>query len=136
MTAVVVGPVPTIRFVDGTRQAYDPPRNTLDIRYAACTDHHPACDCREAEISETFGEFRGERDALTKAFATELADHATWPPYGESRDRAFQVCSCTGCRIARAVYWPRTPLDTERDRRGCCPVPPANLDANPDEVPF
>ena len=36
MSAALVGPLPVIRFQDGTIQAYDVPRNTLDIRYAVC----------------------------------------------------------------------------------------------------
>ena len=129
MSASLVGPLPVILFMDGTRQAYTPPRDTLDNRYAACRDHHPACDCREAEFAENFGEFRAERNDLTAAFAAELADHATWPEWRDGPDAPFQVCSCTGCRIARRVRWVRSSLDTEKDRRACRVVPR-------EEVPF
>lgn len=130
MTVDLVGPVPTIRFMDGSRQPYDPPRNTLDIRYAACRDHHPACDCREALFAEDLGEFRAERRDVEAAFAAELADHATWPPFRDDIDAPFQVCSCTGCRIARRLWWPRSPMDTHKDRRACRVTPPQ------EEVPF
>ena len=120
MTTALVGPVPTIRFMDGSRQAYDVPRDTLDIRYVTCADHHPACDCREAEFAESFGEFRGERDLIKSAFAAELQDHATFPPWiDDGPDAEFNVCSCSGCRIARRIRFMRSPSDTERDRRAC-----------------
>lgn len=136
--SAVVGPLPVIRFMDGTRQAYTPPRNTLDIRYAACSDHHPACDCREAEFAENFGEFRAERADIVAAFAAELQDHATWPPWSDgSPDAAFNVCSCTGCRIARRVRFVRDSFDTEKDRRACRPAPRGHTVIDPDcEVPF
>ena len=130
MSADLVGPLPVIRFQDGTRQAYTPPRNTCDIRYAVCRDHHPACDCREALIAEDYGEFRAERADVEKAFAAELAGHATWPTWREDIDAPFQVCSCTGCRIARRLWWPRSPIDTDNDRRACRVTPPR------EEVPF
>ena len=61
-TTALVGPLPTIRFHDGTKLAYDIPKDTLDKRYAACCEHHPACDCREAEMSEDRGEHRAAMD--------------------------------------------------------------------------
>jgi hypothetical protein len=130
MSAELVGPVPVIRFMDGTQQAYTPPRDTMDIRYAACKDHHPACDCREALFAEDFGEFQGERKEVMAAFAAELAGHATWPSWQSDPDGPFQVCSCTGCRIARRVRWVRDSIDTEHDRRACRYVTPQ------EEVPF
>ena len=54
----LVGPLPAVRFHDGTRLAYTPPRDTCDPRYVACTEHHVACDCREAEFAEQLAEFR------------------------------------------------------------------------------
>jgi hypothetical protein len=130
MSAELVGPVPVITFADGTRQPYDVPRNTLDIRYAACTDHHPACDCREALQAENLSEYRGDAKAVEAAFAAELQDHATWPTwYSGDPDAQFQVCQCSGCRIARRVRWVRSPWDTDKDRRACRPDPEV-------EVPF
>jgi hypothetical protein len=78
-----------VLFQDGTRLDYDPPRNTLDARYVACTKHQVACDCREAEYQEEIAEFRGEFDLVRKALATVLDGH-----------RAI-ACMCTGCQIAR-----------------------------------
>jgi hypothetical protein len=54
----LVGPLPTIRFMDGTAVVYTPPRDTCDLRAFVCSDHHPACDCREAEWAEQRTEWR------------------------------------------------------------------------------
>jgi hypothetical protein len=140
VSAELVGPVPVIMFGDGTRQVYDVPRDTMDIRYAACRDHHPACDCREAHHAEDIGEYRAERREIEAAFAAELADHATWPPWTDDPDGAFQVCSCTGCRIARRVRWVRSSFDTEKDRRACRVPRAGHLTIDPEclaeDVPF
>lgn len=107
MTAALVGPLRTgvIHFQRGIRRAnggvvaYDPPVNTLDPRYIACTDHHVACDCREAEFSEERNEWRMERASLRSAIDRILDDHPT---------DADEPCMCTGCQIARAVHvYPR-----------------------------
>jgi len=130
MSAEVVGSLQVIRFMDGSEQVYTPPRNTLDIRYAACRDHHPACDCREAHLAEDIGELLAERRELLAAFAAELTSHATFPAWTHEPDADFNVCSCTGCRIAQRLRWVRTTFDTEKDRRACRPAPPR------EEVPF
>lgn len=57
---VLVGPLPQVRFHDGTQLVYTAPRDTLDLRYVACREHRPACDCREAEFAEERSELRGE----------------------------------------------------------------------------
>jgi len=49
-----------VTFADGTKQPYDVPRSTLDPRHTLCADHHPACDCREAELHEVLREYRQE----------------------------------------------------------------------------
>ena len=130
----LVGPLPTVTFGGGPRipisewgarpkVAYVPPRNTMDPRFDACTDHHVACDCREAEHAEMLQEWRSERQESDDAFAQILAGHATyaWSVYrrtvvgwvGDSPVEKFaeipeQLCMCTGCQIARAVhYYPR-----------------------------
>ena len=59
MSGVLVGPLPQIRFADGSTQVYAAPRDTLDLRYVTCTVHHPACDCREALFAEDRQELRG-----------------------------------------------------------------------------
>ncbi|KPM55803.1 hypothetical protein ACG83_11060 [Frankia sp. R43] len=63
---------PTIRFKPGTSQAgatgYDVPKSTLDPRYAACSDHHVACDCREAEHAETVAELIAELQEYRRVF--------------------------------------------------------------------
>lgn len=78
---------------------YTPPSNTLDPRYAACIDHHPACDCREAEHAEVVAEIRAELNAVRKAIDSVLAGHLT-DTYGQ----AITPCMCTGCQIARAAH--------------------------------
>lgn len=110
--AELVGPLPTIRFYGGPcpvggwfvgnkrrnlpAVAYVPPKNTLDPRYRACTDHHVACDCREAEFAEHREEIRYEWQHIREAFGRGLAGHLTWP-----RTIDGPQCECTGCRIAR-----------------------------------
>lgn len=85
--------------------AYTPPANTLDDRYAACTDHRVACDCREAEWAEFRSEAQADRRALEKVASEILKGHPTYV-YGDNE----VPCQCTGCQIARAGYlarWPR-----------------------------
>lgn len=122
----LVGPLPTIRFQYGRRtvvQAYDVPKDTMDRRYAECTDHHPACDCREAHIAEALSEHQAERKDFWDAAAKELIGHRLkdfgdiGPPASLSRAELGDemwwryisgdgplACQCTGCRIARAGH--------------------------------
>jgi len=81
-----------IAFRDGTRIKYDQPLNTLDPRYPACTEHHTACICREAEWSEEANEWRVEWQNARKAIAEVIAGHSA------------DVCKCGGCEIARRTY--------------------------------
>lgn len=62
MTGDLVGPMPAVRFRGGSpaRLVADPPQSTMDLRYLVCTDHHTACDCREAELNELIAEARFE----------------------------------------------------------------------------
>lgn len=80
--------------------AYTPPGDTTDPRYDACTDHHVACDCREAEISEERREHAAFRDTVQAAFDAALDGH---PTYDNWRDGATP-CQCSGCQIARAIH--------------------------------
>lgn len=79
------------------------PKNTRDPRWAACTSHRVACDCREAVFAEDVSELRAERDMLLGALRKELAGHATWTytALGE-RDKQAE-CKCVGCVIARRL---------------------------------
>jgi hypothetical protein len=132
-TKELVGPVPTVSFGGGPRRpvsewgalpkvAYVPPRNTLDPRFAACTEHRVACDCREAEFAEYRQEAQYEARGLQKALDTILAGHATYAvtytrrvigwdgdrPVEEYVEAPEAQCLCTGCQIARAIhYYPR-----------------------------
>lgn len=103
----LVGPLPTITFQSfsprAERQAYDRPRDTMDLRYAGCTQHHPACDCREAEFAEELFERAAALDGIEDAAQRVLAGHHTYawrrdPVTGED---VFCGCMCTGCQIAR-----------------------------------
>lgn len=85
-------------FRDDTRIDYDPPRNTMDPRYAACKSHRVACDCREGEYQEEIHEYRSEYEAMRKAIGEVLAGHQA------------DLCSCTGCKIARLVGLTHVPL--------------------------
>ncbi len=121
MNTELVGPVPTIRFQGGSRaerQAYEVPRDTMDPRYAACTEHRPACDCWEAELAEQIGEYRAEQEAVRRAAARLLVGHRLkdWQD-DNKRSRAELgdelwwryahgdgplACQCLGCQLARA----------------------------------
>lgn len=110
MSAELVGPLPTITFQAGymqprIKQAYDVPRDTCDPRYSACTDHHPACDCREAEHAEEMAEHRGEWKRLRETAARAMSGHQVKYPFGLSRGQraTFPLCLCTGCVIHREV---------------------------------
>lgn len=82
-----------------TALPYVPPANTLDPRYAACADHHPACDCREAEFAEELGEWRLQSRQLKQAIGDVLAGHLT-----ESFHADRTPCQCTGCQIVRRAH--------------------------------
>ena len=113
----LVGPLPTITFgswPNYVRQAYTPPKNTLDLRHAACTDHHPACDCREARFAEDRSEYRHIIDGFKQAAAETLRGHRLfdWGNPIEQRSNPMLdtylhgngplACRCTGCQLFRA----------------------------------
>jgi hypothetical protein len=105
----LVGPLPVIRFADGSRQAYTPPRNTCDIRYAVCKDHHPACDCREAHLAEDIGEYRMMFRQLEDAILAAIKGHQTYAYTGQSdtgwsAEDKFGQCKCPACVIARTAH--------------------------------
>ena len=106
MSAAVVGPLRVIRYADHTKRGYDLPRNPLDLRYQACASHHPACDCREAEMAEYQQEVRGEMEGIAAAFNEVLAGHSTYAPHEVATLAvpAAGVCMCTGCVIARKTH--------------------------------
>ncbi|MGI5245050.1 hypothetical protein [Dactylosporangium sp. CA-139066] len=104
MTTELVGPLPTIRFQDGTKQAYDVPKDTCDPRWRGCTVHRPACDCREAERSEEISELRAQLREAADAARDILAGHAIWA-YEDGPNGEREVgCMCTGCQIVRAAW--------------------------------
>lgn len=109
MSAELIGPLPVIRFVDGTRQVYAVPRNTMDIRYAACRDHHPACDCREALLAEDIAEYRAMLREAEQAILAAIEGHQTYAYTGQSdtgwsAEDDFGQCKCPACVIARAAH--------------------------------
>lgn len=91
------------------------PADTMDPRWAACTDHRVACDCREAETAENLHEYRAEREAAVKAFNEVLAGHQTFAYHDGDRDE-FAGCKCSGCEIARRTYF-RGLADVFEERR-------------------
>jgi hypothetical protein len=110
----LVGPVPVVYFHGGParfdtprsalpKAAYVPPQNTLDPRYAACTHHRVACDCREAEMAEDRHEFWLAQKQLAEVAGQILAGHPTRGSVAGAKS-----CMCTGCQIVRAAgIWPR-----------------------------
>lgn len=124
-SVALVGPVPTITFQPGSRaerRAYEVPCDTMDPRYAACTEHHPACDCREAELAEQLGEYRHEQLSMRRMAARLLIGHrlhdfgdlfAGRRTRDENGDELWWhyisgdgplACQCTGCQLARAGH--------------------------------
>ena len=108
MSGTLVGPMPVVRF--GTfgqagQVIYSPPRDTLDVRYALCTDPHVACDCREAEWAEERQERRLRSQEIREAFDRILAGHSTFVVGEPNRwtGETDQPCMCTGCQIAREL---------------------------------
>ena len=97
-TSALVGPLRQITFQDGTKLVYTPPRDTLDPRYRACARHHPACDCREAELSEQIHE---GRYADTARQETENALQAIARLHRRT-DNLYVGAYCEECRKA----WP------------------------------
>lgn len=88
----------------------DVPRDSRDLRWKACPQHHLACDCREAEHAEELQEFHGEFRYIRQIFDEVLKGHATDGP------NDFDRCSCTGCEIARRTYL-RTWFKVDDERR-------------------
>jgi hypothetical protein len=106
VSADLVGPLSRVWFADSWQRPhryYDLPKSTLDLRYKACADHHPACDCREADIAESFAEHKAEFDELYNAVLAAIKGHQTYAfTPGGSRDE-FTECKCGACGIARAA---------------------------------
>ena len=104
-SAELVGPLPAVRFHDGSSVAYAPPVDTCDARYKACVHHRVACDCREAEFAETISELRWEIRNTEKAIAEILKGHQTWvySRWTKSGRDEMAECKCTGCQIVRAA---------------------------------
>lgn len=92
-----------------------PPTDTGDPRWRACTHHHLACDCREAEMGEEIHEWRGNF-TQAQAVAREICNgHPTWPDYydqshplgplgGAEYVPSEACCQCTGCQIIRKAH--------------------------------
>lgn len=120
--SALVGPLPTITFRDGTRLVHTLPRDTVDPRWRACTDHRAACDCREAELAETISELRHELQSAKKACGEILAGHQTWA-YSETGQDAFAECRCTGCQIVRAADIGLRSLTTVGNEREAAGLP-------------
>jgi hypothetical protein len=118
------------RLTDRPHVAYTVPRDTCDPRYAACTEHHVACDCREALLSENINEYRIEvRDHQSAAWRT-LQGHQVAYPAGV-HPGTFPLCLCSGCVIHRECWLlPGRAIDFVTGR-----VRPAP-DVTPGEVPF
>lgn len=118
MSKALVGPLPTIRFHDGTKLVYAVPRNSCDVRYRRCQQHHPACDCREAEHAEQFGEYRSMIQDSARAAARLLVGHRVKDYSDLDRRTRAEIgdelwwrychgggplaCQCTGCQLVRA----------------------------------
>jgi hypothetical protein len=136
VTAALVGPYRRVWFNNREPRYYDLPRDTLDARYEACFDHHPACDCREASLAERVGEHIGEMKSVAAAFDTVLDGHLTRAIPGEV------ACMCTGCQIARLAHMRHSASRKVREAAQQAAAGHARWAARlhtalyPDEVPF
>lgn len=81
-----------------------PPRDTIDgNRWSLCTEHHLACDCREAELNEQINELRSEYRELAQALRSAIADHPTFVETRAGNRRRDLECRCGGCKVARRI---------------------------------
>ncbi|MGH3402464.1 MAG: hypothetical protein ACRDRJ_08135 [Streptosporangiaceae bacterium] len=109
MSAALVGPLRPVRYATGPTEWHDLPRNTLDGRYAACGNHHLACDCREAAQAEDINEWRLMFRELERAILDAIKGHQTYAYTGlrdsglGGDDDEFAQCKCQACGIARAA---------------------------------
>lgn len=87
-----------IEFHDGAQVDYAPPSSTLDPRYKACSQHRPACDCREAEHAEALAEIVAEQRRVARAVREIVAGHPTY-----LNAEMTPGCQCCGCAIARLL---------------------------------
>lgn len=104
MTTALVGPLQRVAY-NGVTEYRDLPRNTMDIRYDACGNHHLACDCREARQAEDTGEYRARLAEIEAAIIAATAGHSTWAYSrdGMSIDILAQ-CKCAPCGIRRDLF--------------------------------
>lgn len=122
--------------------AYDVPKNTCDPRYSACTEHHVACDCREAELAEQLGEYRAEWGALRSAFRRALVGHQVHAPgWWRGPEEQFEgLCLCPGCLIVRThggvFRWGDVDWDTGRVKPTDAAPAPGPMGWAAGEVPF
>ncbi|OMC00337.1 hypothetical protein A5733_04295 [Mycobacterium sp. NS-7484] len=77
-----------------------PPSNTLDPRYLSCTNHHLACDCREAEKNEQIAEYRGQYWHMRELFDALTDGHPT-RVYVSGERRSDLECQCPLCAFGR-----------------------------------
>jgi hypothetical protein len=79
------------------------PTNTGDPRYRACTDHHLACDCREADLNEQLHEYRSEWQLLRDEMGRAIRGHATVVEQEDGQPRIDLQCQCALCEFARVA---------------------------------
>jgi hypothetical protein len=98
-----------VKFADNSTADYTPPVNTLDPRYAACTDHRVGCDCREADLREDIVDIRADYAILKAAVERVVGNHPTYLPPAPNPTNTGDAyketpgCQCTGCQIVRLV---------------------------------
>lgn len=102
----VVGPIVYFRGRDhAVPVEQSPPRDTMDgDRWAKCTSHHLACDCREAEKNEQLTELRSELRLIQDQLKASTDGHPTFVEerYGSQRRRDLE-CRCTACHVVRTL---------------------------------
>ena len=79
--SAVVGPLRQIRFRDGSTQVYDPPRDTRDLRWIGCIDHHQRATAARPDDREPHRTARRARlaEMAEQAITAVLRIHSHCP---------------------------------------------------------
>lgn len=106
MSTDIVGPVEWFRGrTMGVEVHKAPPRDTIDGgRWQACTKHHLACDCREAEQNEAISELKAEMREIKDVLAQAAFGHPTFVRQGGRLERRRDLeCRCVACDVIRRL---------------------------------
>lgn len=91
---------------------YRTPRDTRDPRYAACTNHRPACDCREAHMQEDRNEAAFTREenirfeeVIDAVLLLHHRNRARWPGTPDRCAHCTKVYPCPTRTMLAPLSW-------------------------------